>query len=251
MSGTTEPRYRILGPLRVTGPGGEAVAVRQPLQRTALGVLLAWDGEPCPRAELAAALWGGSPPADLPGSLRTLMYGLRRVLGPGCNLGSDGSGYFLGAAESDVDARLFRSLADAGRHAWYGGDADGTARLLGEAIGLWREPGLEAIPDVTALAGRRKLLRREYRDIQDLHADALLAAGQLEDLVTALRAVTASDPGREHAWALLARSLAASGDPDGAAAAVASGRAALASARAGQAGGAPEIEQAAREITAA
>lgn len=252
MGGTTDravtaPRFRILGPMEVAGPGGGAVAVRQPLQRAALATLLVFDEAPCPRPVLARALWNGSPPADVPGSLRTLMHGLRRVLGAGeDDLLASGGGYLLRAGEADVDARLFRSLAAQGRRAWYKGDPACAARLLGAALRLWREPGLDALPDVPALAARRQLLLREHRDVQDLRADALLALGRLDDVIPALRDVVAADPGREHAWALLARALAATGDRAAAAAALGAGQAALASEYGGRNG--PELDQAARQI---
>jgi DNA-binding SARP family transcriptional activator len=252
MGGTTDqavtaPRFRILGPMEVAGPGGGAVLVRQPLQRAALATLLVFEEAPCPRPVLAQALWNGSPPADVPGSLRTLMHSLRRVLDAGEEeLLASGGGYLLRAGESDVDARLFRSLAAKGRRAWYQGDAAGTARMLGGALRLWREPGLDALPDVPDLDGRRQLLLREHRDVQDLRADALLALGCLDDVIPALRDIVATDPGREHAWALLVRALAATGDRAAAAAALRAAQAALASEYGGRNG--PELDQAARQI---
>jgi DNA-binding SARP family transcriptional activator len=243
----TDPRFRILGPMEVAGPHGGVIQVRQPLQRAALATLLVFEGAPCPRPVLARALWNGSPPADVPGSLRTLMHSLRRTLSAGEDeLLASGGGYLLRAGESDVDARLFRSLAAKGRRAWYDGDAAGAARLLGTALRLWREPGLDALPDAPALADRRHLLLREHRDVQDLRADALLALGRLDDVIPALRDIVAADPGREHAWALLARALAATGNRAGAAATLGAGQAALASEYGGRNG--PELDHVARQI---
>jgi len=243
--GLNWPRYQILGSLRVLRQDGTEVPVRQRLHQVALAVLLAYAGEPCPRPVLEAVLWGSDPPGDPHGSLRTVMHGLRQQV-PGLDAGSlaaAGGGYVLLAAGHDVDARLFRALTARGRAAWYGGDAGAAARLLGLALAMWREPELGALPDVPALAPARGLLAREHRHAQDMLADALLALGRYETLTCFLRGVLAPDPGREHAWAQLLRAAAAWKGPGTAAALLAEARAS------GPAG--PELEYAARQVSAA
>jgi DNA-binding SARP family transcriptional activator len=207
------PRFRILGPLQAANRAGAAVTIPQPLQRAALATLLAWDGAPCPREIMAAVLWGDSPPGDPPGALRTVMHSLRKL--PGMDpesLQAQAGGYLLGVGEPDVDARVFRVLAATARQAWYAGNAAEAADLLEKALCLWRQPELEALPRAPALAGRRHLLLREHRDVQDMLADALLALGRLDAAIRFLRGILVREPGREHAWAQLVRALVASGD---------------------------------------
>jgi DNA-binding SARP family transcriptional activator len=204
----------------------------QHAHRAALAALLLRAGQVCPRSWLLAAIWDSCPPASGTTALRTAMYELRRGLGPlGCRIrtrqsGSRPGGYLIEAADSEVDIRLFRSLATGGHAAWYQGDAAAAARALGDALRLWRggPAGLLSAAVVEAEVGQ---LHAEFRSVQDTWTDARLALGQHRQVVPELRRIVAREPLREHAWAQLMLALHRCGDEAGARDAFCAARAAL------------------------
>src|SRR5581483_9835642 len=129
-------RIGILGPLRVTGDGGQPVPVAGARLRTLL-IRLALDPDREVGTDaLIAAVWGDEPPAGAPNALQTLVSRLRRAL-PGLVVAGP-VGYRLGVPAERVDAYQFERLAVAGHQALAGGDAQAAARCLGEALALWR-----------------------------------------------------------------------------------------------------------------
>jgi DNA-binding SARP family transcriptional activator len=218
-----------------------------------LAALLLRTGEPCSRAWLVAAVWGVSPPASGTSALRTAVYGLRQELGPlGCRVqtrqsGPNPGGYLIRAAEHEVDVRLFRALAAAGRSAWYRGDSDRAARDLGEALSLWRG-GPAELPSTPVAAAEVGRLHAEFRAAQDAWMDARLALGQHHQAAPELRQILSREPEREHAWAQLMLALYRSGDKGGARSAFSAARAALAAEYG--AGPGPELAELHRHVLA-
>src|ERR1700680_765297 len=140
-------RFCILGALEVRPPAhGRLVTVRQPLPRAVLATLVLRAGQLCPRDWLVEALWGPQGPADPASTLRTCVYGLRRSLGTlGSRLQTGPGGFLIAAAEAEVALQLYRALDARARVAWDRGDAAAAARLLGEALRLWREPAMRDV----------------------------------------------------------------------------------------------------------
>lgn len=225
-----EPRILVLGPLTVRDPcGGSSISVSQPLHRQVLATLALCAETPCPRAWLASAIWDRCPPDHPAGAVRTIIYRLRRALDPTSvriEVAGD-DGYTLFAGPGGVDVSSFRSLAQAGRVAWYQGEARRAADLLAAAESLWREPPLADLPSTPALADARAQLAREHQDVQDLAMDARLALGECAAAVPVLRARLDGDPLREHTWAQLMLALSQCGSPADALAAFSEAQAAL------------------------
>jgi DNA-binding SARP family transcriptional activator len=254
-SGQDQPSlaFRVLGPLEVVS-GQELVAVRRRQHRVLLTVLLLRAGEVCPRSWLSAAIWGKHVPASGPDALRTAVRGLRRDLGGLAGYvqtrqaGPVPGGYLIQAGEDDADILAFRARAEAGRRAWYEGDAAGAARLLAGALRLWRgEPSdMPATPAAQAVLAP---VRAELSEAQDLEVDARLALGQHQGVVPLLRARTTGDPLREHAWAQLVMALHRCGDQPGALSAYKAAHAAVTAAYGAEPG--PELAAVYLEIRAA
>lgn len=228
---TREPRFAVLGPVRVRSADGTVIPVRPPLHRRVLAILLLSAGTPRPGPWLAQAVWGNCPPRDPGGSLRTAVCALRRCLGE--SLASrvespdDGHSYMFRATPAEVDAMQFDELAAQGRAAWYARDPSQAAAVLTAAAGLWRDPALRDVPDTPVLADLRGTLIRGRADVEDLLMDARLELGEHREAIGELRATLGRDPRREHVWAQLMLALSRDGRPAEALLAFAEARAAL------------------------
>lgn len=208
-------RFRVLGPVEArTGRGGLVVLATKP--RALLVVLLVHAGRPVSRDRLIAALWPEKPPQSAPRLVSTYVSGLRTSLGlprqgPLPRLALFGDGYLMEAAPGDVDLQVFADLAGRGRQALSAGDASAAARLLDQALGLWRGEPAEDVPvggdTGVLLAGlaEQRLLAEEDR------ADAHLALGADAALIPGLQVLVATHPLREGLWGRLMTALYRSG----------------------------------------
>ena len=201
--------FRILGPVEVVGDDGEPVVLAQRLQRRLVAELLLHARQPRARSELIVALWGDRPPSGDGGSaLRSLVHATRRALGRyGDRLGTSPSGYAFLVADGESDLAAFRDLAGRGRAALDDGDAVLAARLLAEALGLWRQPQLADLATTVAQARLLDQFRAARADL----IDARLALGQHRGALPDLRAMVAEDPLHEHSWAQLMTALYVTG----------------------------------------
>jgi DNA-binding SARP family transcriptional activator/tetratricopeptide (TPR) repeat protein len=204
-------RFRILGPVEAQADGGEPV-VLPPKPRALLAVLLVNAGRPVSRDRLMAALWPDGAPPSAPRVIRTYVSALRRSLRLPQHAGLPrlvpvGDAYRLEVAPDEVDMLVFDDLAERGRRALDDGDATTAARLLDQALVLWRGPPAS---DVTVdgdtgavLAGlaERRLLAEEDR------ANAELILGRDAALIARLRMLVAAHPLRERPWGQLMTAL--------------------------------------------
>ena len=139
----------MLGTLEVYDGSGRAVRVGGQRVR-ALLILLALDaGRSVPAYSLIDRLWPPvrqtEHPADAANALQSLVSRLRGTLrqaGLGDGLESTQAGYRLAVPPDAVDAAAFEARARAGSRALAAGDAATAARLLREALAIWRGPAL-------------------------------------------------------------------------------------------------------------
>jgi DNA-binding SARP family transcriptional activator len=199
---------RILGPVEVIGPAGP-VRLGAAKERCLLAVLALRLGEAVGQDELAEALWGEHAPRSATNALQNYVLRLRRALraADAVQIVTDPAGYRLETPADVVDARLAERLIAEGREATTAGDPASAARLLREALALWRGRALAEFSDqpfAQAEAARLEELREAARE--DL-VDAELALGHHHDLVGELEAMVTSHPLRERRWGqlLLAR----------------------------------------------
>src|SRR5215472_6419744 len=97
----TTLRFSILGPLEINDDAGRRVTVTRRLHRSALSLLLLHAGRPCSGALLAAGLWGDEPPLSPEVSLRSCVYGIRKVLPDAGRLKTHPSGYLITVGPSE------------------------------------------------------------------------------------------------------------------------------------------------------
>ena len=200
-------RFSILGPLEVRDDAGQAVTVTRRLHRSAFALLLLNAGQPCSLANLTADLWGDEPPQSPAVSLRSCVYGIRKLLPDARRLRTHPSGYLITVRPGEFDLHEFRDLDCRGRSALDDGDPQAAATLLDQALNLWREPPLADLPAVRA----RESLLDQRREARDALVDARLALGEHRQVLAELRSAVATDPLREHAWAQLITALYRSG----------------------------------------
>jgi L-glyceraldehyde 3-phosphate reductase len=200
-------RFNILGPLEITGDDGSPVPVSRRLHRCALTTLLLNAGHPCASADLIAALWSEDQPATPEVSLRSCVYGVRKLLPDASRLRTHPSGYLLEVRPGELDLAEFDDLARRGREALDRGEPRTAARHLAAALDLWREPPLADVP----VAIDRERLLDHRQAARDALTDARLALGQHRQVLAELRSSVAEQPLREHAWAQLITALYRSG----------------------------------------
>jgi DNA-binding SARP family transcriptional activator len=205
-------RFRILGPLEICGGRGETISLCAPKQRMLLLILLMHANGPVGVSRLEAALWPGRPPRSAAGLVRTYVSGLRSALGLDDTgqlprLAKESGGYRLLLAPGDLDLIVFDDLSSRGRHALERGDAAQAARLLSDALALWRgEPAGDVVLDggsaaiLAGLAERRLLAEEAWTEAQ-------LQLGSGPDLIGRLRTRVAQQPLRERACSQLMLAL--------------------------------------------
>jgi predicted ATPase/DNA-binding SARP family transcriptional activator len=163
--------------------------------------------------KLADLVWDGAPPPAAATTLRSYLSNLRKALGAAGALLTRERGYLLDVPEGAIDAEAFQELAAKGHKALLEGDAATAAKLLGEALGLWRGDALEdfayaAFAQVEA--GRLEHLR--VGAVEDL-MEARLALGEHAELTAQLESLTKRHPLRERLWRSRLLALARSGRP--------------------------------------
>src|SRR5919109_4671338 len=179
--------FRILGPLAVADDDQE-LPVGGGKQRALLALLLTHPNEVLSSDRLIDDLWGAEPPPTAAKMLQNYVSRLRRTLGAngaGTVLETRGSGYLLRVESGERDLDRFEELLERAR-ATLGGDPEKAARLLREALALWRGPPLSEFayePFAQAEIARLEELRIEAIE-ERIEAD--LAVGRHAELVAEL-----------------------------------------------------------------
>ncbi|MGZ8740562.1 MAG: BTAD domain-containing putative transcriptional regulator, partial [Gaiellaceae bacterium] len=198
-------KFLILGPLEVRD-GARTVPLGGPKPRALLGVLLLHANGVVSTARLIDELWGDTPPETAVTMVQVYVSRLRKVLPAGA-LQTRPPGYRLEVEPEQVDLIRFERLVTDAGHA----DPELSARLLGEALALWRGPPLADL----LLEGEA---RHEASRLNDLHLatnieriEAELELGHHVRMVGELEALAAAHPYREALHGLLMLALYRSG----------------------------------------
>ncbi|MFC3997750.1 BTAD domain-containing putative transcriptional regulator [Nocardiopsis sediminis] len=202
-------RFSILGPLSVRGADGRPLTVGGTRLRRLLVLLLRSPGRTIGAGLLIDGVWGDDAPAAAGNALQALASRLRRTLGDPALLHGDATGYRLDVAPEQIDLFVFEDLVHRGRQARADGDPQTAARLLGDALALWRGPALADLGDAGAdLAAR---LAESRRGAAADRLAALLDLGAHTDVLPEIEELAARDPHDERTVELLMRALAAAG----------------------------------------
>ena len=163
-----------------------------------------------PKASLIDWIWGEDPPADAANALQRLVSRLRKALPEGAIEGQP-DGYRLRVAPDAVDAARFERLVSAGQARTE--DASLRARLLREALELWRGAAMQDVGLLDSAAFDAAVIRLEELRLTaaEERADAEITLARGAELVTELSDLVAAHPVRERLVAALMRALVAAG----------------------------------------
>jgi class 3 adenylate cyclase/tetratricopeptide (TPR) repeat protein len=199
--------YRVLGSLEVLDDSGHALSLGGNRQQTVLGSLLLHAGSTVPLDRLVDEVWE-TPPATAAKTVQVYVSRLRRLL-PGA-IETRSGGYALVVDGHRLDLARFEQLADEGRTALGAADCERAARLLGEALALWRGPALGGLPGAPLRREADRLEEARLQAVED-RIEADLGRGRERQVVPELRALIGEHPFRERLRAQLMRALFASG----------------------------------------
>ena len=206
----------ILGPLRVAD-GVRPVEIGGARLRALLIRLASSAGDWVSVGELVEDLWESDPPGDEVNALQSLVSRLRRVLPRMGLIESGPAGYRLAIPSEAVDAITFERLAEQGRARLAAGEPEAAARLLAEALGLWRGTALVEVAQVPyAMTWAQRLEKLRLAAIDNRVAAELMLGRPAElvaERVAELEEVSRRYPLRESSHELLIRALAGSGRP--------------------------------------
>jgi DNA-binding SARP family transcriptional activator len=197
-----EVRFEVLGPVR-GWHGDTELELGSPQQRAVLAMLLLARGRQVSLDGLIDGLWEGDVPRSAAGTVRTYVSRLRRRVN---SIESIGDGYVLRLGPAILDLEEFEQwLREArkvrGRH-----DAARSARLLRDALGLWRGTALAGIPGPYADSRRVPLTELRLTATEEkLAAD--IALGDHTAAIAELRSLLAEHPFRERLTELLMLAL--------------------------------------------
>jgi WD40 repeat protein/DNA-binding SARP family transcriptional activator len=202
--------FRILGPLEVCGEAG-ALPLGAAKPRAVLAVLILNANQPVSVERLATALWGEDAPLDAMRTVQVYVSRLRKALGDSELITTTSAGYRLRIRAGELDAERFERGVEAGRGALRAGHPERAAALLREALALWRGPplaDLEFEPFVQAEIAR---LQEQRLAALETRLEADLGAGHDAALVSELRQLSETHPGRERLAGSLMLALYRSG----------------------------------------
>jgi DNA-binding SARP family transcriptional activator len=198
--------FRILGPLEVVS-GGRALALGGTKQRLLLVSLLLRAGEVVSVDRLIDALWGAAPPTEAANALQYHVSRLRKLLDDGDTVVTRDPGYALRLDGHELDLLRFEALVDEAEAA----PPDQAARLLREALALWRGPPLADLAGEAAAEPDIRRLEELRLGALERRLDAELELGRHAQIVPELEALVAEHPLRERLAATLMRALYGSG----------------------------------------
>jgi DNA-binding SARP family transcriptional activator len=239
----------ILGPLRVL-VDGQAVPIPAAKQRVVLVALALRPRQVVSAGELAEIIWDEALPDEPGAAVRNYVMRLRRLLGPaGPCIVTRHRGYLLEVADDAVDALAFAAACRAGAAAVRAGAWARAARVLGEAVALWRGDPLCDVQSVVLAQMEVPRLERLRVQAAEWRAEAGLRLGGHAELAQELAELVVAYPLRERLWVQLMLALHLSGRQAEALAAYQRGRQALVESLGTEPG--PEMQDVRRRILAA
>jgi predicted ATPase/DNA-binding SARP family transcriptional activator len=197
---------RVLGTLEVVRDG-RPIALAGPKQRSVLAMLALDANHVMSTDMLIEQIWGDENPQGARRSLQVYVANLRKLLGDGARIESRGGGYVLEVTPDDLDLHRFSRLAAQAREARDKGTIESAARLLREALDLWRGPPLADFTYERFAGERIRRLEKERLEVLELRIELDLALGRHSEVVRELSDLVVDYPLHEHVRALLMTAL--------------------------------------------
>ncbi|MEU8221985.1 BTAD domain-containing putative transcriptional regulator [Kribbella sp. NPDC048915] len=200
---------RLLGPVDVSRDGAPVSGLSGRL-RSLLAVLALAAPDPVPVETIGRRIWGDDPPDNLRPSVQSLVFRLRRLLGPDAAVDYISSSYALRIAPDRVDVLRFRQLIDTATNL---DDPTAQRDRLSSALALWRGEPFGGVDSEWLEHFQAPALVETYLSAVERRTDLDLAAGRYDDALPELRALAAAHPLRESLWLRLLTVLNRCGRP--------------------------------------
>lgn len=209
----------VLGPLTAT-VGGVSFVPSAAKSRKVLALLMLNANRFVSIGAFQRELWGEQPPRSALTTLQTYILQLRKrlaeALPPGAGSAKDvlvtqPMGYMLRATPGSLDAALFDELTGQAQQARAAGDMPATARLLNQALALWRGVALADVEAGPVLDGQLMRLRESRMAALEQRIEADIVLGNHRQTLSELTAMTVEHPHNENVHALLMDALYRSG----------------------------------------
>lgn len=194
--------FRILGPIAVFDQG-RPLPLGGPRQRTILALLLTRANEVVSTDRLIDELWGAQAPKTAQNALQYHVSQLRKSLAPSEVIVTQEPGYLIRVGADELDLLRFERLLAQAQQS----PPELAARLLRDALGLWRGPALADLAH--EFFAQAEILRLEELRLVALErrVDADLALGRHAELVGELDVLAREHPLRERFRAQLMLAL--------------------------------------------
>jgi DNA-binding SARP family transcriptional activator len=201
--------FRILGPLEVVGADGP-ISLGGPKQRATLAILLLDANRVVSVERLADDLYSGAPPVTAVTQVQRQISELRKALGAS-TIETRAPGYVIRLAPERLDLKRFEHRAEEATRALATGDARTAARLLADALDVWRGPPLADLAHEPFAQIPIERLEEIRLAALEQRVDAELALGSHAQLIGELEELVAEHPLREHFYGQLMLALYRSG----------------------------------------
>ncbi len=201
--------FRILGPLEVVGDDGP-ISLGGPKQRATLAILLLDANRVVSVERLADDLYSGAAPVTAVTQVQRQISELRKVLGASA-IQTRAPGYVIRLAPDQLDLKRFEHRAEEAGRALATGDARTGARVLADALDLWRGPPLADLAHEPFAQISIERLEEIRLAAVEQRVEAELGFGCHAQLVGELEELVAEHPLREHFYGQLMLALYRSG----------------------------------------
>lgn len=192
-------RLTVLGPLSV-GTAAGPFPLGPLKQRLLLAMLLCRPNSPVSLDLLTDTLWDGRPPRTARKNIQVYISALRKLLdraGAGERLAHQAGGYLLRVRDDELDALRFQRLARSAREATAQGAWGPAARMLREALGLWKELPLHELRFSPAVRSEAERLDSRHLQVYEDWAEVELRLGRATEVAETVGDMVERHPERE------------------------------------------------------
>ena len=199
--------FGLLGPLLMT-VAGTPMLLGTPKQRAVLAVLLINRNHAVGIDSLVDAAWDQSPAPAVRASIHSYVSNLRRILAsaeadPHAVLASAPPGYRLSVGDGECDLDRFIAKKTAGIRAAAAGHFEQASSHLSSGLAEWRGPVLNDLRDFPFVEVFATALMEENVWAHTARAEAEIACGRAQAVISELEELAAEHPYREPLWAQL------------------------------------------------
>jgi SARP family transcriptional regulator, regulator of embCAB operon len=207
MSSASAVEFAVLGPLQAS-VGDAVLPMGTPQQRAVLALLIVDRNRAVGADAIIDAVWGERAPDTARATLQTYISIWRSRIGSAgldarAVLATAPPGYRLAVGDHECDVARFSARRRAGVHAAAAAQFEEASRHLSAALAEWRGPVLDDLRDFGFVEPIAKALDDEKVDSHIAYAEAEIACGRAQAVVTDLERLTTEHLYREPLWAQL------------------------------------------------